>query len=145
MAKISTPEVIGQYIDQYGDQRTIHRHKAARTIHVKHQRVTPVMAMNKVIGPEIGNRIREARIAAGMTLEELCLRAGLIANAAPKARMWEIENCIRQQSMKFGTLYAIARALGKPVESFLPTVEEVVELADVKAIFLPPTLAIVPS
>lgn len=99
--------------------------------------------MNRVAAVEIGRRIRQAREAAGMTLEELCIRSGLVANSSPKSRMWEIENAIRQQGPRLGTLYAIAHALAVPVERLLPSVKEVVECAGIQIQMLPPTLAVV--
>lgn len=135
------PEVVAEFTDRYGDKRVVHRGKRG-VLAIKNQRDTVALTMNRVAAVEIGKRIREHREAAGMTLEELCLRAGLIANASPKSRMWEIENSIRQQGLRFGTLYAISRALCVPIERFLPTTEEIAELAGVQTVILPPVLAV---
>lgn len=135
------PEVVAEFTDRYGDKRVVHRGKRG-ALAIKNNETTVALTMNRVAGVEIGKRIRRHREAAGMSLEELCLRAGLVANASPKARMWDIENSIRQQGMRFGTLYAISRALGVPIERFLPTTDEIAELAGVQTVMLPPVLSV---
>jgi len=121
--------VVTVFKDRYGDERTIHRDKKGE-LKVARQGVTVVHSLMPILAVQIGKRIRDRRIAAGMSLEDLCIRAGL-ASATPKSRMWEIENAIRQQGVKLGTLYAIAIALGCPVHELLPTVEQAKEEAGV--------------
>jgi transcriptional regulator with XRE-family HTH domain len=70
------------------------------------------------------------RLAQGLTLEELCLRAGLVS-ATPKSRMWEIENGTRKEGLRFGTLFALAHALGVEASDLLPSVAEALCLADI--------------
>jgi hypothetical protein len=122
--------VVTEFEDRYGDTRIIHRNKKGE-LKVARQGTTVAHSFMAVIAVEVGKRIRERRIAAGMTLEQLCVRAGLSA-AVPKTRMWEIENAIRQQGVKLGTLYAIAQALGCPIQKLLPTVEEAAETAGIE-------------
>lgn len=136
-------EVVAEFVDQYGDKRIVHRSKRShRQLQLKNNESTVSLTMNRIAGVEIGRRIRAHREAADMTLEDLCQRAGLAANASPKARMWEIENSIRQQGVRFGTLYAISRALGVPIENFLPSTEEVAELAGIQTIIPSPILIV---
>ena len=135
-------EIITEFVDQYGDKRIVHRGKRG-VISIKNRQSTVVHQLNRVAAVETGRRIRSRREAAGMTLEELCGRSGLVANASPKARMWEIENCIRQQGMRLGTIYAIALALCVPVHELLPSADEVANLAGVKTVSLSPALRVV--
>jgi hypothetical protein len=54
--------------------------------------------------------------------------------------MWEIENGVRKEGVRFGTLYAIAIALDVEVSDLIPTRAEVVELAPVEVV-VEPTLS----
>ena len=121
---------VAKFIDRYGDEKTIHKKKNGR-LAVKRESTTPALALNRTVGRIIGGRIRERRVAAGMTLEELCIRSGL-ATMSPKARMWEIENSIRSEGVRLGTLYAIAAALECEVAALMPPLTEVLCAAKVE-------------
>jgi DNA-binding Xre family transcriptional regulator len=112
-----------EFEDRYGEARVIHRRNGNR-FSVKKTSTTPVLALNQELSMLVGQRIRALRIDRGMGLGELCDRAGLIS-ATPKSRMWEIENSIRKQGVRLGTLYAIAMALGVEVAALMPSVDEV--------------------
>ena len=124
----SNKDLVAHFTDRYGTERIVHHTRHG--LMVKRATVTVALALNQPISLYIGQRIKEERLAAGLTLEELCLRAGLAA-AVPKARMWEIENSIRQQGLRMGTLYALAAALGVEATSLLPPVAIALELAEV--------------
>jgi DNA-binding XRE family transcriptional regulator len=129
------------FTDKYGRERTIHK-KADGGLAVKRLRQTPALALNQVAGRLVGNRIREARCAAGLTMEELCVKAGL-SSATPKQRMWEIEKGTRKEGVRLGTLYAIAAALGIEAQTLLPTTEELLQAAGVSSVTVT-TLSVVP-
>lgn len=125
-------EVHVEFTDQYGDTRVIHRLKGSK-LAIKRNGNTPAHAMNRAAAVLIGQKIRAARLAAGLSLEELCQRAGLAAPpGAGKMRMYEIEKNIRQTGMRIGTLYAIAVALDIPVWSLLPSNEDVIAASGVR-------------
>lgn len=124
-------EALVDFTDQYGEKRTIHRLKGS-TLAVKRVGNTPALAMGRAAAVLMGLRIRAARQAAGMSLADLCMRAGL--SAAPghhKHRMYEIEKGARRLGVQIGTLYAIALALDVPVSDLLPSVDEIAKAADV--------------
>ena len=141
----SEPEVVARFIDKYGDERTIHR--AKNGLAVKRKRETPVHVMNRAAATLVAERIKAARLNAGFTLEELCLRAGL-ATVWPKHRMWEIEQGVRAgkasttHGIRLGTLYALAVALGiEPIE-LLPSKDEVMAKAGISFSVSGPTLLV---
>ncbi len=68
-----------------------------------------------------------------MTLAELCEKAGIVSTT-PKQRMWEIENSVRHQALRIGTIYALAIALDIEVSELLPTKEVVAQKANVGAV-----------
>jgi len=49
----------------------------------------------------------------------------------PKEYMWSIENAVRDNGVRIGTLFAIARALGCEVGDLLPNVSDVSQSAAV--------------
>lgn len=122
-------QIVASFIDKYGETRHL-RQSGKRRIQVAKNTDTVSHKMNRVAASMIGSRIKECRLAAGLTLEELCVRAGLVS-ATPKSRMWEIENAIRQEGMRMGTLFALAHALNCEVGDLLPTVSAVSEMAGV--------------
>ena len=101
----SAKPVVGEFTDRYGQTRIIHRNRSTR-LAVARQRTTATIQLNRVAGVLIGQRIKRARLRRGFTLEQLCTRAGIVS-ATPKSRMWEIENSVRQEGIRLGTLYAI--------------------------------------
>lgn len=115
-------------LNKYGEEELLHSTRRGWT---RKQRTTTLLALNKPIGKIIGERVKHFRLKRGYTLAELCTRTGIVS-ATPKSRMWEIENCIRSEAMRMGTLYGLAIALEVCVADLLPTVEEVREMCDVR-------------
>src|SRR3990167_9862240 len=111
-----------------GRKRTIR--KTRYGLQLQRIRSTVPIALNRVVGPLIGKRIQQARRAKRMSLADLCERAGIVA-AEPKARMWEIENSIRKEGLRLGTLYAIALALAVDVATLLRSAQEIADAAGV--------------
>lgn len=121
MSTVGEPVVIATFADRYGEERKIRRTQG-RKLHVMNEANTPSRQMSKVASKLIGIRIRELRQAAGLTLLALIDRAGLTGG---RQRMWEIENALRGQGAKLGTIYALAWALGCEVAEILPSVSDV--------------------
>lgn len=126
-----------QFIDQYGDERTIYRQKG-NALRVKKRQDSISHVLNRAAAELTGLRIKEMRIERGFTLEGLLHRAGLAAGASQgKARMYEIENAGKNhrganaQGVRFGTLYAIAIALECDVSELLPSTEAIARHAGV--------------
>lgn len=135
------PKVLeGHFVDRMGQKRAIR--KTRYGLQIQRMRSTVPIALNRVVGPLVGQRIRQVRRSKRMSLETLCVRAGLIS-ATPKSRMWEIENSIRKEGLRLGTLYAIALALNVNVSALLPTPAEIAEAAGVNFEQPKPTLRLV--
>jgi lambda repressor-like predicted transcriptional regulator len=124
----SNEAIRATYIDRYGETREIHHTRHG--LKVKRNSVTPVLNLNAHVGRLTGEKIRAEREAQGMTLAQLCVAAGL-SSATPKARMWEIEQGVRKEGLRFGTLFAIAFALGVEPCQLLPSVAEAAAAAGV--------------
>ncbi|MFI5831120.1 helix-turn-helix transcriptional regulator [Streptomyces sp. NPDC051578] len=62
---------------------------------------------------ELGNRIRDARLAADLTQEKLALLAGVDRTTLQKTEAGKTDP-------KFGQLLRLARALNVPAREFLP-------------------------
>ena len=120
--------LFAEYIDRYGDTRRIRKSKNG-VLQVQRQRSTVPITLTNIVGPMVGQRIRDARQKAGYSLAELCMRAGIVS-ATPKQRMYEIEIGVRTEGIRFGTLYALAIALNVSPASLMPTVEEVMAKAE---------------
>jgi DNA-binding XRE family transcriptional regulator len=120
--------VVVEFTDQFGNPRKIHRANGSR-LQLARERVTPILALTAAVGKLAGQRVKAARQARGMTLQELAERSGLAP--ATKHRMYEIENAM-SGGMRLGTLYAIATALAVPISSLLPTETEVLAEAGVE-------------
>lgn len=121
---------IAEFEDKYGDRKIIHKPKG-RSLRVWKDSETPALLMNRAVAVLLGNRIKAARERAGLTMEELGLRAGL-ASATPKQYVWGIENAVRGEGVRLGTLYVIAKALNVRVGDLLPEVGEAAEMAGVE-------------
>jgi hypothetical protein len=115
--------VIATYTDDFGEERAIHRPKGSG-LRVAKNSDTPVHRMNRAAAILIGQRIRAARLAAQMTMQELGERAGL-KNANQKAYVNALEKATRHEGMRLGTLFALATALDLEVSALLPTTAEV--------------------
>jgi hypothetical protein len=129
------------FVDNFGEERVIHQNlgrKNGRRLQVKRQRVTAALALNKGIGVLIGEKIHLERIKRGWTLVELARKSGMgeYGDFYLKQRMWDAEKGSRKEAMRFGTLYAIALALGVEASTLLPTLDEIQHLAQVKKVTL---------
>src|SRR3990167_2099785 len=118
-----------KFKDKFGEERTLH--STLNGFRIKNRVSTVVLTLNPIAGSLVGQRIKKAREAQHLTLEQLCLKTGLVA-VLPKTRMWEIENNVKAQGIRFGTLYAIALALDVEATSLMPSVEEVKELSGLR-------------
>lgn len=136
-------KIVAEFTDKYGNVRKL-RQVGRRSIKVAKDIDTVSHKLNRVAATMIGAKIKEKRLEAGLSLEELCTISGLVS-ATPKSRMWEIENALRKEGIRIGTLYAIAKALGCEVTDLIPKVNEVAEKAGVKmSTSIKTTLAVVP-
>ena len=124
-----------EFVDQYGEKRTIYRQRG-QALRVKKRKDSVSHLLNRAAAKLTGQRIKAARLAAGMSLDELHDKAGL--TAAPglsKQRMYEIENAGKNHrgsnanGVRFGTLYALAIALECDAADLLPTKAEVMREA----------------
>lgn len=130
-AYISRNHVVAKVVDQYGDERTIYKSKGG-SLRIKNRDDNSVaLKMNRVAGKLIGAKIKIRRLEADMTLDELCKRAGL-RSQTPKQQMWQIENAVRKEGVRIGTLYAIAAALDCDIRDIMPSPQEVMKAAGVQ-------------
>lgn len=132
-----------EFVDQYGDNRTIYR-QSGEALRVKKKTDTVSHILNRIAAEMTGDNIRARRIAAGLSLDGLLQKAGLAAGAGQgKHRMYEIEKAGRNHKtgigrqtngLRFGTLYALAIALECEPADLLPSAKEVAERAGVALI-----------
>jgi lambda repressor-like predicted transcriptional regulator len=120
---------VAKVTDQYGDERIIYRQKGQRDLRIKKTSQTRTLVYNRIASTITASKIKAARILSGMTLAELCEKAGLVSST-PKSRMWEIENNMRREGLRIGTVICLAEALGMQPSDLLPTVEEVREFVE---------------
>lgn len=127
---------IATFIDEYGDERIIHR-KQGRRLSVFCGGDTVALTMNRAAAVLIGRRIKEKRLSKSMSQKVLCQRAGL-QNVNPKQYICAIESAKRLAGCRTGTLYALAFALECEVSDLMPTVAEIIYFSgietDVKAL-----------
>ena len=135
-------QFVGEFEDKFGETRKVHRDKGGK-LRIAQTRPTPVLELNRAAAVLIGENIRRIRKKQDMTLEELCVKAGLShASGLAKNRMWEIEKGARKgQGIRFGTLFALANALDVSPCAILPSKKEVFTAAGVKVVRGPETLA----
>lgn len=126
----SRDRVVAEFVDQHGERRVVHKRKGT-ALRIKSLADTPALRLNRAAAVIIGGRIRQRRLASGLSLADLCIKAGLPA-ASPKARMREIEVGHRKEGMRIGTLYAIAGALNCEVSDLMPGVRELRAAAGVE-------------
>lgn len=112
--------------DQYGDERTIYRQKGMKDLRIKNTRSTKGLELNRIASQLMAERVRELRLERKMTMAELGEKAGLVGT--PKNRIYEIEKNTRKDGIRFGTLYALAHALGADVDDIMPSVQTVLAL-----------------
>lgn len=128
-AGIVDGHVIATITDKFGEPRQVVQ-RGSR-IRIANSSITPIMAMNREVAVMMGENIKKARLAAGLTLEECAIRAGM-TSGWPKNRMYEIESGQRRTGIRFGTLYAVAAAIGVEVHELLPRLSQVMAEAEVK-------------
>jgi transcriptional regulator with XRE-family HTH domain len=123
-------EEVARFIDQYDDERIIHKTKNG--LSVRRRTVTPGIAMSGPVGVLVGAKIRARRLAVGMSQTELAVRCGMYAN--PKHRIHSIEKPAKNRSkgIQLGTLYTIAAALKCSPCDLLPSLQEAMRAAGVE-------------
>ena len=119
--------ILVEFTDSYGEKQIIHRH-SGRRLTVRRKEPTVSLALSKVIGRMVGERIREERNKAGLTLRQLSERAGMTGG---KQSMFAIENAM-DVGIRLGTLYAVASALNVSPFSLLPPVSVVLAATGVQ-------------
>jgi transcriptional regulator with XRE-family HTH domain len=121
--------VVAEFTDRYGDNRQVQQRVRGTFRVVRASGLTPRLAMNQALVTLIQRRIREARVAQGMSLLRLSQRMG--DQPATKQRAYATENNI-SDGFRLATVYAAAIALDVPVGSLLPSPDEVLKLAKVR-------------
>lgn len=111
-------ETVGEFTDEYGETRVVRRLRKGK-LAVARQRTLPALALTKVIGQYVGQRIRELRLERKITMNDLADRAGLQGG---KQRIHWIENSM-DNGVRIGTVYALAYALDLQPADLLPTME----------------------
>ena len=101
-----------------------------------------VLTINAKVAELMSARIKARRKKLGLTLEDVCVRAG-IATTTPKSRMWEIENSVAKAGLRFGTIYALSIALECKPSDLMPSVDEVLAGASIETV-TETTLKVVP-
>lgn len=120
---------IATFVNELGETRIIHRPKGSG-LRVLNPNNSVALRLNRAAAKLIGERIRAARIARGMTLDALGVKAGLKGNPV-KNYVFAIERGARQEGIRFGTLYAIALALECQAGDLIPCPKEVAAVAGV--------------
>jgi hypothetical protein len=118
---------LAEFENRFGEKKTIVTRRGRRTMAVQRDSVTVTSALGKVIAKKLGKSVNKARMAAGMTMDDLCDKAGLIGG---KQRIYSIEQAT-DGGIRLGTLYAIGKALGVDPLSLLPTARDVFSEAPV--------------
>lgn len=123
-------EEVARFIDQYDEERIIHKTKNG--LSVRRKTVTPGLAMSGPVGVLVGAKIRERRLALKMSQTDLALLCGMYGN--PKQRIHSIEKpaSTRSKGIQLGTLYTIAAALKCQPCDLLPTVAEAMKASGVE-------------
>ena len=124
--------IVATYKNHYGETKKVRRTRFGWR--VEYESPTDIIRLGRAIGAKLGVNIRKARQGAGMTMDELGRKAGL-SQHKPKHRIFEIEKAATRrtngdtetcpQSIKLGTLYALAAALDVEPASLLPPLNEV--------------------
>ena len=120
---------VTRFTDKYGEEQIIHCPKG-RALRLYKGVGTPSSKLNRAAAQLMGAMIKARRIELGLSMKELCQRAGFV-DVNPKQRIWGIENATRGNGIRMGTLYALSMALDCEVDELLPKVDAVLELANV--------------
>lgn len=115
---------VAEFVDKYGERRTIHRPKGRALRVAKNTGDTPTEVFGRAVAILLGQRVKARRLALGLSQRDLCVRAGM-ADVSPKQRIHAIENATRGQGIRLGTLYVLALALECELENLLPSLSEV--------------------
>jgi hypothetical protein len=118
---------LAEFENRYGETKTIVTRRGRRTMAVQRDRVTVTSALGKVVSQEIGKRVKVARAAARLSMDDLATKAGLLGG---KQRIHAIETAL-DGGIRLGTLYALGKALGVDPLSLLPPASEVFAAAPV--------------
>ena len=119
--------VVVEFTDQYGESQVIHRGSGSR-LAIRRKELTVAFAMAKSVGVLIGQRIREERLKAGLSMLDLAERSGLKGG---KQAIYHIEQAMNI-GVRLGTLYAIATTLNISPFSLLPPVSVAIEKAGIQ-------------
>jgi hypothetical protein len=122
------PRQIAEYEDKYGERKIIWLTRGG--LRVKRNSSTLILELNPVVGKILSENLKKRRLQLGLTLKEAALRCGIVAGD-PKSRMWEIENNLAKQGIRFGTLYALALGFETEVSKLLPTVNQVLRASNI--------------
>ena len=120
--------VLAEFVDKFGETQVIHRKGNNGALAIRRSHSTVALAMQKSVGKLVGARVREERLKAAITLEQLAERSGLKGG---KQAIYQIEQAMNT-GVRLGTLYAIAAALNVSPFSLLPPVTVVLETTGVK-------------
>lgn len=126
--KVTEETELASFENRYGEKKIIHITRSG--LRVKNNRSTVVIELNRKIAVMMGVNIKKRRLELGLTLEDVCIKAGL-SSTTPKSRIWEIENSQAKQGLRFGTLYALSIALETTPEKLMPTLEDVLDGAGI--------------
>lgn len=119
--------VLVEFPDLFGEQQVVHR-GANGKLAIRRKTPTVAFAMSHAVGRLVGERIREERLKAGITMPDLAGRSGLKGG---KQAIYHIEQAL-STGVRLGTIYAIAAALDVSPFSLLPPLSVVLEQTGVQ-------------
>lgn len=125
------------FVNEFGEKQALHWSRNNNKFVVKQEPRTIPRLITMAINQLIGQKIRAARQAAGMTGKQVAEKAGIASGRTAKCRMYEIEKgrtYKRTYGIKMGTLYAIAYAIGITPDQLLPDIKDVLKLANIKEV-----------
>lgn len=118
--------VVVDFTDQFGETQTIHRDKGG-ILKIRRKSPTVVLAMTAAVGRHVGQRVRERRVAAGLSMSQLAERAGLKGG---KQGIYKIETAM-DTGARLGSIYAIAAALDIDPSDLMPPLNVVLNESSV--------------
>ena len=130
------PKEIAEFENRYGEKKVIRLTRSG--LRVKNNTSTVTLELNRKIAELLSANIKKRRLELGLTLEQVAIRSG-ITSGSPKNRMWEIENNLAKNGVRFGTLYALSLALEIEPQKLMPSMEDVLQdakVAEVKEKFI---------
>ena len=123
------PKEIAEFENRYGERKVIRLTRSG--LRVKNNSSTVALELNRRVSTLLANNIKARRVALGLTLDQVALKSGITGG---KNRMWEIENCLAKNGLRFGTLYALAMALEISPQMLMPSLADVLQEAKVAEI-----------